>query len=94
VRTYLKFLGMTDETNPASELARKRWDKASEEEKRQVGKDLAAARWPAGYVAKRPASSRNTGRPVGRPKKKADTALGDRLKLGRRPGKNGKKDAK
>ena len=31
--------------SPAAALARMRWDKASDKEREQVGKDLAHARW-------------------------------------------------
>jgi len=65
MRMDLEFIGMTDKA--ASELARKRWDNATEEEKKEAGRKMNEGRWPPGYVAKRPASSRNTGRPVGRP---------------------------
>ena len=64
----LEFLGMSDDA--ARELARKRWDNATDEERKEAGRRMNEGRWPPGYVAKRPASSRNTGRPVGRPPKK------------------------
>jgi len=54
----------------ASALAQKRWDKASAEEKSEHARRMLEARW-GDHVAKRPASSRNTGKPRGRPKKKA-----------------------
>lgn len=41
----------------ARALVAKRWKKASDEQKTEQGKKMAAARW-AGHTAKRPASSR------------------------------------
>lgn len=54
----------------ASALAQKKWDKATPEERSEQARKMNEARWK-GHVAKRPASSRNTGRPRGRPKKNA-----------------------
>jgi hypothetical protein len=55
-----------DKDEVAQALVRKRWDKTPAAARRQIAKDLAAARW-AGHVAKRPASSR-------KPAKKKATA--------------------
>lgn len=67
----VKCLGMTaDEKNAASQLANKRWKGMTAEERSEATRAMWEKRWK-GHVAKRPASSRNTGRPKGRPKKTA-----------------------
>jgi hypothetical protein len=55
----------------ASELGERRWEGVSAKEKSEHARMMNRARWGEGYVAKRPASSRKTGKPRGRPKKKA-----------------------
>jgi hypothetical protein len=47
-----------DEKDPVAQaMAQKRWGKTSAKERKQIAKNLAAARW-AGHEAKRPASAR------------------------------------
>ena len=58
--------------NPAAvALVKMRWAKMTPEERSEAARSAAEARWE-GHDAKRPASSRNTGRPVGRPRKATD----------------------
>ena len=50
----------------AAAMVQKRWDKTPAKERSEQARKMAEARWGPGYVAKRPASSRNTGKPRGR----------------------------
>lgn len=68
--SYVRMSRKEDPDPIAAALVQRRWDIATDEQKAEQGRKMAEGRW-AGHVAKRPASSRNTGKPRGRPKKTA-----------------------
>jgi hypothetical protein len=77
--TYaVQLKAMAKKNRAAQELIRRRWDKTPPEERSEMAKRAAAARW-AGHIAKRPASARK------RPKHDQEVAGGasDALSLPR-----------